>query len=833
MAVMKANLISWLQRRKIYWQFKNWFLNVPYFAFWKYSHLEDERQRKRKSDIRLLRSTLVGFILSALYAVVIFAVLESYHIFVYQFTLPETISSEAIDTFLGAVASIAGVFIGLYFTAISSIASSLLVNADQDVKNHFFTSPHGVQYVKTIEITGILSLYLLVAKSLGHLPHPASLIFLLICVSYIVLRFWKVSSEVYNFIEPSTIFPRITKKITDSVKSVRPPSNSWNKNFLQNYHRQQVVQSFQLAEKYLDFGINKVKLNAHEIGVAVRYLAWLFYEYSRLKSGIPTKSLWFKTKYQYGNWALADDIEKRIAIETGTSINPKTVINHTWFEEQLTKMFVALLKNHFDNEDFEVLYSHHEIIVAIPEFYGERLDVEAAKKIFEDFFILDEHFFESLKKDKQNSVTKGKMAFVDSRGRVALSFLLGFAKYLDTEPGNIFLRKVERVKWREGIKSVYTSDFPIATIERMEVLASELSNEFEIEGKLITAEWYKKTYSLQRHQYAVKEYFEFVKNIHQGYFNKTVNKLIELEQYGYSVQLLQRWLEFTKKYTSMVHRFRAELERCAEHQTLLDLPWPEFNMDEELDWALSKEKTVSEILVLLLPRIQTLVTTDEVPDYFSHALRIGIEECYEACADNDHERFARLFPVVLNASIIHQQRTRDEIDAWGEEESKIIYSTEPLVNLFELSGFAILYSELHSNEELRNVVETAWNTYFQSIPDARAAIGFILAIHIYRHNIFKIMPDAYLRAAWQQRFNHEMAELGLRVFPDIRQPFDDEEPAHESELIRYLSNIGGMQLRTAEEVFLELFLAGKEEAAGLEFPNDIREGLERQRRRQE
>jgi hypothetical protein len=187
--MIKSRLKNNLYRTKIFWVFKSWFKNKPYFSFWKYAFQGQSKLLSSKRDWGLLSTTLLSFVGAVTYSVVIILIFESFQHF---FPFVIKFDSDATDTFLAAIASISGVFLGLYFTAISSIASSLLLKAHQDVKDYFFTSPHGLQYVKTIEMTGIVSLFYIITKSFGHEIHPFGLIFLSLLGAYIILRFLEI-----------------------------------------------------------------------------------------------------------------------------------------------------------------------------------------------------------------------------------------------------------------------------------------------------------------------------------------------------------------------------------------------------------------------------------------------------------------------------------------------------------------------------------------------------------------------------------------------------------------------------------------------------------------
>lgn len=824
--MIKARLKNNLYRTKIFWVFKSWFKNKPYFSFWKYAFQGQSKILSSKRDWGLLATTLVSFVGAVAYSVVIILIFESFQHF---FPFVIEFDREATDTFLAAIASISGVFLGLYFTAISSIASSLLLKAHQDVKDYFFTSPHGLQYVKTIETTGIVSLFYIITKSFGHEIHSFGLIFLSLLGAYIILRFWKVGSDVYNFAQPTSTLPRMMADIVRAIKDATPPGFNWDKDFLQNYHSRKVGRTLESVKRYVDFGVREIKLREEELTYALNSYAALLQFYSDNKKKIPTKSLWYKTKYQYSKWTLTDSTQISLALQTGTTTSPKVIENHSWFEDQVLDNVVTILQYYGKDGNYGALFQSHDIFVEVAESYASQFDVDAIKVFLKKFEPIGSEIYNS--KEESVQLSKEALAFVDSQGRLAIAVLLGLAKYLDANPGDKFVQTVQQINWNGGLRNIYLADVPYATLDRLESLSEELNNEILIEGKLVTEQWYRQAYSLQRYLYSLQNYYEFIKELHKSYFEKKLTKLIAERKYQYAVQLIERWMEFTNKHSRLVRLLKKHLEEAEPHKALHDLSWPDFKIDEEVEWVDGQEKVVADKMVALLPVLQGMTSEDDIPDYFGHALQVGLEACYDACEENNPDRFRTIFPIILNASIAAHQRTRTEVEAWAQEESKVIFSTEPLVNIFEISGFGILYGELLQNPALGEIVREQWDRYLNLTENTRGVIQFIAAVVEYRRGIFKIMPQATLRSNWQIRFNRAMSERGLRVFPDIRGPFDGD-PDHPSILIRVLSNMGGLNMRSAEDVFIELYLAARPDVEGIQFRNEIRESIEREQRRQ-
>jgi len=808
-----------LYRTKSFWLTKKWLDDNPIFSFWKTVFRGHREMEKSKNSLRLLLPTLPAFARTAVYAVGIIALLESYN---YFYPTQILFDKNAVDSLLTAIASITGVFLGLYFTAISSVASNFLVRATQDIRRFFLSAPVGQQYVQTVALTGIISVFYIATKSFGHTIHPVGLVFLSILAAYVVIRFWAVGSEVFNSLEPTSSFPWVSKDIADSIKSVVPPGFQWAKPALQNHHRKLSGTNLELMSNLINFGIKEIKLSDEQLLIALKYLGGLLFFYSDYKSKIPTNSFWFKTKNEFESWTLANSTQIALALNTGTTLQPKTIKDFTWFEEQTLAIAVKILKQFSTEKKLGSIYQGFEVFVDVAEIYGKDFDEQGLKLLFQK---LDEAttIAQSIKLEVTDQIgNKEQLAFVDAEGRLATAGLLGLMKYLDKQTADNLGTILSRINWTSD-KSIYLAGLPMAMLPRLEDTRRELKNESIIEGHQVSKEWYIRAFCFQKYVFSLQSYFNYIKSLHKDYFQRKFEKLIAGEQLSLAVQFVQRWIEYSNKYQRLVSMLKKHIEDCEQFYQLKDLPWPVFKFEEEEKIALDRIKEVNDRMISLLPKLKTLVVGNDLPDYFGQALTLGVEACYEACEDNNHERLKKILPIVFEASLAAHDMTRQKVQNWSQEDSKIIYSTEPLINLFEITGYAKLYAELYQNQELWNVAKVLWDVYMGAVPDAKKVIEFIAAVSSYRDSIFKIMPQAMLRSNWQITFEHKMREHGIPVFPDDRS-YDSvngrRQPTHSSPVIRVLERSGGLRLMaSARDIFFATYLSTLPAAVGVELPD--------------
>lgn len=816
-----------LNNRKFFWVFRKWIKQRPVFLFWKYIHKCDYGIEKNKNSFDLLKKTLPQFLKATVYAIFIIFILELYN---YAWPVNLSYDDQAIDTFLSAVASISGVFLGLYFTAISGVASNFLIRASQDIREYFFSAPEGKQYTTTVAITGIVSVFYIVLKSFDHTIHPVGIIFLSLLASYIIIRFWGVGSNVFHFLEPSKSFPFITKDIAGSIKKIIPNRYQWNKDFFQNHHKNVVDYRLTLMGNIINFGNKEMKMPDEELIYAIKYLLGLLHYYSDEKGKIPTSSLWFKTKAEYTNWSLANSTEAHLALNTGTNLQPKVIKDYIWFEEKCLDIIYEIFVYFTENNKSSYFFKAYENLVYIPEIYAKNFDTASLKLFINTIEKINKLFeFKNIANEKE-TVFKEQIGFVDLQGMVGISAILGLSKYLEANNCDSLIKSLDKIKWTTNNKDIYLSGVPFTSISRLEDLSKELKNELKIEGRVLSKDWYIKTLCVQKYLFSLQEYFSYLKTINEDYFGKKHSDFISSKNIPLAIQINQRWLEFANKYENLVFYFKKEVENCNEKQLLKDLPWPKIDIEGEINEMKKINIQVEDKMISLLPILEKLKTGKDLPDYFGQALQIGTIACYSACKNNDVERLKRIMPLVFVSSISAHQITKEEVKNWDQEESKIIFSTEPIENLCEISGYSKLYSELFENSEIWDVVKSLWEEYFKVV-NVSEVIKYFSAIFNYRDSVFKIMPQAGLRSNWKIDFENELRKKGFPVFPDDRSSFRRDEPLkHKSALIRAVAKMRGLMLSGGRDVFIATYLSDRPEANGVDLPDkhDFKEYIKRE-----
>jgi hypothetical protein len=820
---MKLELQNDLQSKKWYWKTKKWLKNGPIFVIWKkyfeIAYFTDEG----KQSVGLLRGSIPSLCLGVLYAAISVFVFEylnkiapAQELFKLFGISQLSFDKQTIDSFLTTVASVSGVFLALYFASISSVAGNLLMKAPDKVRKLFLEEKEGSQYIRTLVLTGVISTFYLVFKSTGYEVSFYSLVFLLLLTIYNISVFRRLGMQLFS-LKTSEGAATITGEISKSIKRATIPWKNNGKPFIQNHFSTRATFYLDTFDQLIDFG--QEIFSTEQMRQFVRYAGGLLAFYPEQKRKIATASLWFKSRRQHKKWILTDSMEITLALNSGTGLSPTEIRDHIWFEREVSKIIKNL-------QDYFLKKKDKDSIVVSIEIYVQIFEMGLVQNLSIDESLL---YINQLR-DFTGRIYKTDMSqtdlvtVADSDGRIAIGNLLGFVRYIDV----LTVQKIDKIFNKQKIINgdIYDGSIPQSMLNRAEQLSMNLKNEAIIEGKIDTPDWYVKTILTFYLLTEVKKYFEHLKSLHNTYYQTRVDQLITEGKVLVAAHLLQRWLEFCSKYQMCISVMAKTFTALAIHNKQFDLEWPTFDSEKEQTDAETFQNNATDKMTRLLPQLGANPSPGEdLPDYFGQAFTFGVEACYQAVEANNVERFKNLFPSVFVGSIVAFNTTRDDTKGWNEK-SQIVFSSEPLTDLIEISGYAKLYAELFQNQELWEACKSVWDRYLTQ-EGSEQIVRIIVSTAAYRKGLFMIMPKGLLRTNWEIGFRRKMTEQGLISQDDMFGTRDRNRTInHASKLIRILARRSILPVHP-DDIFFVTYLKSHPIARGIEFPED-RDHIEEQ-----
>jgi len=281
----------------------------------------------------------------------------------------------------------------------------------------------------------------------------------------------------------------------------------------------------------------------------------------------------------------------------------------------------------------------------------------------------------------------------------------------------------------------------------------------------------------------------------------------------------QRGLEMCNKirvHSPSIKKLIEEFEKMVINK---DLPWPAWDWNEIEDKVDNSHDKFVENLAKCIPSLSLIEHREKFPDFFGQTYNIVCQDCYESMILTKINKFKNLFPLLFFGSFKAYERLTKTIKDL-QLVPRLIISSDPLIDIMELSGYAKIYSELFDIPEIWNVCEETWNKYFDSPDNSENRVKFLVKFYEYRKGLFQISQRDILRSNWQIGLNSKLKEMDVidDRFSSSRLSWEKNmKNKHKSLFIRALCRGRYEPHVPAAEVFIITFLLKRPESQGIEF----------------
>jgi hypothetical protein len=819
----------WQQSRR-YWV---WRQRRDRLAFKFYARALNSRRslRERRAAVAAAGSIFTGVLSAFLLALVVAGALELLDRLVLQRAgvlrtiSPDHFADRAARRFragvqadglslFGTIAQIAGVFLGLYFTAVSGIAATVYADVPGEVRLLLTREKLGNVYIKIVAFLGAFALVLSTAKVIGIEIGLVNTAVVGVLGALSIFAFVMLGLRTFYFFSPDTLTGYV-------VKDVRPLFQAARRRRLGSKHRAIPFNYQRQAEELLSTLRSVVRLSAARTSVTERSLLSivvnnlsLLYLYESLKGDIETSSLWFKQRLEFPSWLSADRSMVQMAVHTQTGIQAKQVGDRQWVERELLDVLRLAIGALLDRPDRARAVEAFEHLVVRARNLGSQLAVDETLMLAELASALAE---EHLVARPEGDRTVESIAIADLSSSLLMQIVLGMSDRLRPMTGESFASETADLDPIASLESAW----PLEVINQREYVGERLARERIVEGRRISADWYvSQLLALSMSRFFARIIPTLVAELEK--LPASVQSRLDAQQPIIAAAILQRGIETCQKFSFHLGEFSACIERIAALRRAMDVPWA------ETDWA-DAQRRVTEVRTQLLVltakiaiEVSTIDTGGEIPDYFGASYRFLAEECFQNILADEDETFARLFPAFFSASLTAHERLNREL-ATQNDRTRLIFSTEPIDDLLEISGYALLKNELGHGGCWVSTKEL-WDKYLEG-QDRTEFFTFLFAVISYRGGVFGIKPGDIGRTTWQQMFRQHLVDQGmLRSRSYGPYDVDDEELDVDSPLLRAATE--GMFGHDASQAFVVGYLLTWSESQGLDLPRETEVFLE-------
>ena len=288
-------------------------------------------------------------------------------------------------------------------------------------------------------------------------------------------------------------------------------------------------------------------------------------------------------------------------------------------------------------------------------------------------------------------------------------------------------------------------------------------------------------------------------------YAQTAERLVLKNRNVSAAQVVQRGLEACEKASFHLGLIESSLDKFSVFRLVQDIPWPQIDSKELKKRVDLLRDNLIAVLGKLLPRLASLRLTQDLPDYFGQAYAVIAHETYSAMVLGKEDLFAQLFGSIFVSAFAAYNRIRETTEGY-DDETRLLFSVEPITDLVHLSAYAILCSEL-DGLHFWTAVKRCWDQQFANAPDL---LNFIRAAIHYKQSRLIMLPHDTVRTSWEQDFKGQLRARGL-VEDDFG--WGNVTKPHSSAIIRAVLHGGRLVFLDPESVFLAVYLADRPEIA--------------------
>lgn len=727
---------------------------------------------------------------------------------------------------LVALAQVAGVFLGLYFTAVGVVASTRYANVTVDVRALLMREKVGNLYIRVVALLAAVAVLLLAESALGFQPAALNLIVVGLLGVIAVFSFVPLGFGVFQFLEPTKLVRYLHDDLRRLIRSATPKGYGWLHAAFQKHFQRQ-------AEETLATYRNLVGVAARVDPPEGRLLAELACgalqlqrQYARHKPQIPSQSFWFRRVHRHPGWLTAHYSQVDIALQTGTPLDPKPVPDSMWLEREVEHIVVTATERILQAGDLQSALSVVGDIQRTLYILGERLAMDEALLLVRVARGLAHGAAHSVGGDgiageDEAERLSSSLALVDLYGLGLINIVLGMSAGFEVPAAERLTSAITAVKWhRPG--SLYATRLPRHVVERLEMIAESLEFERAVEGRAISPPWYLQQVAAQAYARLISASVSRLTEDMLGSFSNEAESLVREKKYVFAAELIQRGLKACDKLDFHLGRFKGSFVSLEDLRKVADIPWP------NVDWDATGQsvKQARERLILRLraatPAIARLPQSERTPDYFGHAYSVLAEASHEAMASGNDLLFRKVFPAFFVLAISAPTRVLSQV-ATDDDRTRGIFGSEPLADLFELSGLAMIYTDL-AEKGYWPTAKRAWDVYLSGCDDAALTVKLFMSAANFRRSQFTLMPRAVLRTKWKLALERRLESDGLVGETEHFDGGSGDRAAcpHDSPIIRALVGTGRHLVFDGEDVFLAAYLAERPEAAGQVLPHNAK-----------
>lgn len=724
-----------------------------------------------------------------------------------------TISDSSYDALFEALAGVSGVFLALYFTAVSTVASTAYADVPSEVRDLLVRDKLSNSYVRIVAFLAALSIAFLGLRALGYPPLGLAVWVAVVAAALAIFAFVVLGLRAFQFFDPVALAHLALRDVVSDVRRVvtfgRPASSQTIREA-----RSAVHDAIRAVTSLVSLAGGQRRFQGRGVPDVLRQVAYAARAYALMKGGIPTHGGWFGTRYRHRRWYLSDF---RAGLETAThafvSLQPEEVPDVDWVEEAFLQPIESTVTDLLHQGDLEAVWLVEPALLEYVSVRAAVFDVHATSAWVERMSeaLVSAAVGTESPTSREVAVRAAATEWV---GRALIE--LEVAVYRRIESLNVAsldaaLLAADHAHPGTPARLSSAWGLPRSVTEVLERVQSGREFEEIAAVGVATPSWYARDLTVHALRWAIHGHWHNAFESSLRLFPLVVDKLHSQGRPIEAATLCSAAVEAAWKFRRHVPVIQERDEELRRLLVLTDLREPSWQWEALGERAERFQLDMLTRLSRLIPDLAAVEDVETLPDFLGQAVHFTGEACFAAVADCRPDRFARLFPAYFFGILGIAERVREEVVSWLPDQGAP-WIAAPVIDLLSMCGYAMIYSELHGDRSLWTPCLDVWTRYLSD--ESRQRLAFLDAAVATERNTFALHPRGVLRTSWRMRLERDLRALPRRSTTHI---FEDGEIDHPSALVRLLMPTSWHLAYDALDVFVAVYLQAQTDAEGLSF----------------
>lgn len=721
--------------------------------------------------------------------------------------IPAAFAKPQFDTLLGTIVQIDGVFLGLYFTALTVVAGSTYATAPPRLRSIFLNQKVGTSYIRSVTRNGALGV---VALTLSASGYPSQVLAVVVACHAVVVLLGAVGSggQALLYFDATLVSNHVAERLGYAIRRATHGFGARSAAF-QDYYRRVAAEQVAVLKDLSDLAAHQEQ-HREKLLRAWEVVFSSLLSYGGVKSRIPGNSRWFRYRYAHRSWIAGGLGESDISRQLSASLTPRQEPDLDWFESELGECSEKLGRVILGDERAAVdalarlPSASHELA---SNWRGEEAVVFAAR--------LRRLIIGHVADQATPRETVAATLCVDAAVRSALAISAGTRARLSARSAQESVR--EAAKLVASGKAIHVGIEPRAVTRALEDLAECLKFERLVDGAEVTASWYRLQIVAAAYVSALWAVPEGQVSDAERAFGEELEPLSGLDDVTPYACALSVAFECVAGLEGLVADVQGASEELNVFRVEPTVRWPAKSANDLKPRIEAIRRELVRRVGGAVSRLATGPRTRELPDYLGQFQAVLGEQAVRALAAGDAEGFAAVFEPFFAASIALHDRVEKELPGLSPRDNAIL-KLDILNELLDLSGYAYLRTQLSNAPAFWDATRGVWDGFLGAAVPGLAR--YFVEAPNGRRRIFVMSDRGIVRTRWAQSFASAMAASGLKV-----DPFNWRPVKHANSAVRAFS--ASLGYFHAAEVFVAVHLLSRPDGQGAEAGAYVHEFVER------